>query len=251
MQWMWKLCTYIILTLWSSNINTCCCFNCVSVCPSCRRGDTRSSSLQRWSLFLWRSCVRRSTCSWRTWRVCRCPKEVRTSNRSSNAPPWTTPSWTWETRETSCPSLTWCCRSLWRCDWSDKHWKFIVFWGFFPLLFRPNTSFCLNPLLVFSDCDRGGSGSEVCGSEPDCLLHHGGGGRREAADGPGWSLQTTVSSAQTSWCSDTCDNFLFLLLHVSSGVSLKKLQRQTTETHCYLELSYRCHRFEPCWKHLW
>lgn len=130
MQWMWKLCTYIILTLWSSNINTCCCFNCVSVCPSCRRGDTRSSSLQRWSLFLWRSCVRRSTCSWRTWRVCRCPKEVRTSNRSSNAPPWTTPSSTWETRETSCPSLTWCCRSLWRCDWSDKHWKFIVFGGF-------------------------------------------------------------------------------------------------------------------------
>lgn len=125
----------------------------------------------------------------------------------------------------------------------------LLFLGVFPLLFRPNTSFCLNPLLVFSDCDRGGSGSEVCGSEPDRLLHHGGGRRREAADGPGWSLQTTVSSAQTSWCSDT--DFLFLLLHVSSGVSLRKLQRQTTETHCYLELSYRCHRFEPCWKHLW
>ena len=103
-------------TQWSSNIKTHCYFNCVCVCPSCRRGDTRSSSLPRWSLFLWRSCVRRSTCSWRTWRVCQCPKEVRTSNRSSNAPPWTTPSWTWETRETSCPSQTWCCPSLWRWD---------------------------------------------------------------------------------------------------------------------------------------
>lgn len=52
--------------------------------------------------------------------------------------------------------------------------------------------------LVFPDCDHGGPGSEVRGPKPDRLLHHGGGGRREAADGPSWSLQTAVSSSSCS-----------------------------------------------------
>lgn len=50
---------------------------------------------------------------------------------------------------------------------------------------------------VVADCDRGGPGPQVSGSEPHRVLHHGGGGGGEAADGPGGGLQTTVSSTRS------------------------------------------------------
>lgn len=33
--------------------------------------------------------------------------------------------------------------------------------------------------------DHGGAGAEIFGPKPYCVLHNGGGGRREATDGPG------------------------------------------------------------------
>lgn len=47
--------------------------------------------------------------------------------------------------------------------------------------------------LLLPGGDRGGAGLEVVGAQPHRLLHHGGGGRGEAADGPGRGLQATVS----------------------------------------------------------
>lgn len=47
--------------------------------------------------------------------------------------------------------------------------------------------------LLLPGGDRGGAGLKVVGAQPHRLLHHGGGGRGEAADGPGRGLQATVS----------------------------------------------------------
>lgn len=41
---------------------------------------------------------------------------------------------------------------------------------------------------------HGGEGTEIAVAQPDRLLHDGGGGRREAADGPGGSVETDVSN---------------------------------------------------------
>ncbi len=65
-----------------------------------------------------------------------------------------------------------------------KHHRTLNVWGFRIVAQTETVILFINLLLVSSDCDCGGSGSQVCGSKPDCLLHHGGGGRREAADGP-------------------------------------------------------------------
>lgn len=48
-------------------------------------------------------------------------------------------------------------------------------------------------LLCFLGGDHGSGGAEVSGSEQDCLLHHGGGGRREAPDWSSRGIQANVS----------------------------------------------------------
>lgn len=90
---------------------------CLCVCASClssTEAGSPGSPPGRWRPCTWRSCARRSTCSWPTWRACPCPREATSSCRSWREAT-TPPSWTWARRtRTPCPSRTWCCPSPWR-----------------------------------------------------------------------------------------------------------------------------------------
>lgn len=51
--------------------------------------------------------------------------------------------------------------------------------------------------LRFPGGDHGSAGAEVSGSKQDCLLHHGGGGRREASDWPSGGIQANVRACSS------------------------------------------------------
>lgn len=203
-----------------------------------RRRDFPGLYRQTWSLCMWKSCTHPSTCSWPTLRVCLWLKEGRTSNIGWSAPHSTTPSWTLERRERSYPSLMSFCPSTWRSVAEETSINIIIItgvqsgghrWVLHCVLQKLCFVECLFTIVgvkvrfSFPDCDCGSSGSEFFGPKPGCLLHHGGGGRRETADGPGRSLQTSVSSSSSSpqhVCGQKNINLVMIHRKTRNGTSL-------------------------------
>lgn len=85
------------------------------------------------------------------------------------------------------------CKSGRICQQHVCSWLFFTPW---PLSKDESLPFYnkLQWCLCFLGGDHGSAGAEVSGSQQDCLLHHGGGRRRETPDRPSRSIQANVSA---------------------------------------------------------